>query len=64
MRRRFNVPAVAIVAALSLVTLVVVFVLRDVLVAAPEAAFPLMLTLLVGGAFVVALLARRKRRTG
>lgn len=37
-----------------------VYLLRDVLVTAPEAAFPLLFTVLIGGMLLVAWLRRRR----
>ncbi len=49
--------AVVVVGALAVGT---VWLLRDVLQTAPEAAFPLLLTVLVGGMLIVAYVAKRR----
>lgn len=51
-------PTAAIVTVLAALAIGTAWLLRDVLVQAPETAFPLLLTIFVGGAFVVVFVKR------
>jgi hypothetical protein len=52
-------PTAAIVIVLAAITTIVAWLLRDILLAAPSTAFPLLFTLFVGGAFVIAFVVKR-----
>lgn len=52
-------PTAVIVVGMAIATTGLAWVMRDVLLAAPSTAFPLLFTLFVGGAFLVALANNR-----
>lgn len=52
-------PTAAIVVAMAIATTALAWWMRDVLVAAPSTAFPLLFIVFVGGAFLLALVSKR-----